>query len=209
MKMKRTVLRNAVGLATLLVAISFSATTGFAQVESPSRISIQGTGLFTRSLNDQIPSNEASKSGGFLVGYSYQFNKWIAAEGNYGYSRNSQNFVTLGGPSAVQTDLHEAIGSVVVYLPGGNRNIQPYALGGGGAVIFNPTDKFVVAGTDRQTRGAFVYGGGANFRISNNIAFRAEYRGLLYKVPDFGLDQLNLDKFTHLAQPSAGIVFRF
>ena len=104
--MKRTILRNAVGLATLLVAISFSATTGFAQVESPSRISIQGTGLFTRSLNDQIPSNEASKSGGFLVGYSYQFNKWIAAEGNYGYSRNTQNFVTLGGPTAVQADLH-------------------------------------------------------------------------------------------------------
>src|SRR5262245_21675207 len=209
--MKRSVLRNAVGLAALLVAISFTATTGFAQqVEQPSRISIQGTGLFTRNLNDQIPSNEASKSGGFLVGYSYQFNKWVAAEGNYGWSRNTQNFVTVGGPSAIQTDLHEAIGSVVVYLPnGGNKNVQPYVLGGGGAVIFNPTDKFVVAGTDQQTRGAFVYGGGANFRITNNIGFRAEYRGLLYKVPDFELDQLNLDKFTHLAQPSAGIVIRF
>jgi opacity protein-like surface antigen len=207
--MKRTILRNALGLATVVVAIAISSTTGFAQAEQPSRISIQGTGLFTRNLNDQIPSNEATKSGGFLVGYSYQFNKWFAAEGNYGYSRNTQNFITVGGPSSVQADFHEATGSFVAYLPGGNRNIQPYVLGGGGAVIFNPTDKFVVTGSDQQTRGAFVYGGGANFRITNNIGFRAEYRGLLYKVPDFGLDQLNLDKFTHLAQPSAGIVFRF
>src|SRR5262245_57847318 len=126
--MKRTIMRNAVGLAALLAAISLSATTGFAQVEQPSRISIQGTGLFTRSLNDQIPSNDASKSGGFLAGYSYQFNKWIAAEGNYGWSRNTQNFVTGSGPTAIQTDLHEAIGSLQVYLPGGNKNVQPYVL---------------------------------------------------------------------------------
>ena len=64
------------------------------------------------------------------------------------------------------------------------------ALAGAGALIFDPTDKFVVTGADRQTRGTFVYGGGANFDITKNFGVRAEYRGLLYKVPDFGLNNL-------------------
>jgi len=31
----------------------------------------------------------------------------------------------------------------------------------------------------------------------------------VYKAPDFTLNALNLDKVTHLAQPSVGIYFRF
>ena len=60
-----------------------------------------------------------------------------------------------------------------------------------------------------QARAAFVYGGGADFSLSKHIFMRAEYRGLVYNAPDFGLPALNTDKITHTAQPSAGIVFRF
>ena len=67
----------------------------------------------------------------------------------------------------------------------------------------------IVTGGERQTRGTFVYGGGANFDITSNFGLRAEYRGLVYKVPDFNVSALNLDKFTHLAQPSFGFYFRF
>jgi hypothetical protein len=38
---------------------------------------------------------------------------------------------------------------------------------------------------------------------------RAEYRGLVYKAPSFNLAGLNTDSWTQIAQPSAGIVFRF
>jgi hypothetical protein len=31
----------------------------------------------------------------------------------------------------------------------------------------------------------------------------------VYKAPDFNLTGLNTDSWTHIAQPSAGIVFRF
>jgi hypothetical protein len=90
--------KKALGLIVVVVASAASTTTVFAQVERPSQISIQGTALITKSSNDQIPSNEASKSGGLLVGYSYQFSRWFGAEANYGYTRNTQNFVTFGGP---------------------------------------------------------------------------------------------------------------
>jgi opacity protein-like surface antigen len=55
----------------------------------------------------------------------------------------------------------------------------------------------------------FSYGGGADFPIVKHILLRAEYRGLVYSTPDFGLTQLNTNTTTHTAQPSAGIVFRF
>ena len=196
-------------LAAVIVAVIASASTALAQEEQPSQITIQGTALVTRSSKDQIPSNEASKSGGFLVGYSYQFNRWLGAEGNYGYSRNTQNYLTLSEPSSLQADFHEVTAALVGHIPVHVRSVRPYVLGGGGALVFDPTDKFIVTGAERQTRGAFVYGGGANFDITNNFGIRAEYRGLVFKVPDFALDRLNLDKFTHLAQPSIGFFFRF
>jgi len=48
-----------------------------------------------------------------------------------------------------------------------------------------------------------------NFDVTKNIGVRTEYRGLVYKVPDFTIDSLKLDKITHLAQPSVGFYFRF
>jgi len=193
----------------LFAAVAASATSAFAQAEQPSQITIQGTGLFTTSLKDQNPSYDATKSGGFLAGYSYQFDRNFGVEGNYGWSRNTQNYNALNGSTSLQSDIHEATGSLVWHIRTGIPHFRPYALGGGGLLVFNPTDKFVVPGADQQTRGTFVYGGGANFDITSKFGFRAEYRGLAYKAPDFQLNGLNIDKFTHLAQPSVGFYARF
>jgi hypothetical protein len=38
---------------------------------------------------------------------------------------------------------------------------------------------------------------------------RAEYRGFVFKDPDFGVRSLDTDSWTHTAQPSAGLVYRF
>jgi opacity protein-like surface antigen len=208
-QMNRSIVSKALGFIAIIVAITASASTALAQVEQPSQISIQGTALVTKSSTDQIPSNDVTKSGGFLVGYSYQFSRWLGAEGNYGYSRNTNNFITTGGLSSLEADFHEFSGALVAHIPVSTRGIRPYLLGGGGALVFDPTEKFIVGGAERQTRGTFLYGGGANFDITSNFGLRAEYRGLVYKVPDFNVSTLNLDKFTHLAQPSFGFYFRF
>jgi opacity protein-like surface antigen len=203
------IFRKAFLVFAVSVAVATFATSAMAQVEQPSQISVQGTGLFTKSLKDQNPSYDATDSGGLLVGYSYQFSRWFGVEGNYGYSRNTQNYFTLGGAPSIQSDIHQTTAALVAHIPIGVRRIRPYALGGGGALVFDPTDKFVVPGADRQTRGTFLYGGGANFDLTNHFGFRAEYRGLVYKAPDFQLSTLNADKFTHLAQPSFGVYARF
>src|ERR1041384_606058 len=69
--------------------VTFGAASAFAQVEVPSQVSIQGTALITKSTKNTTPTNDVIKTGGFLLGYSYQFNSWAGVEGNYGYTRNT------------------------------------------------------------------------------------------------------------------------
>ena len=180
--------------------------------ESRSEVSLQGTGFFTKDSSGQGTTERSTNTGGFLVGYRYHFNRWLAAETVYGYSRNTQNYFVPAGFSRVQANVHQATGGFVFQLPTPARfRISPYVLAEGGALVFDPTGNAfgTVAGARRQATGVFAYGGGADFPIVKHVALRAEYRGLVYNSPDFGLARLNTDTITHTAQPSAGIVFRF
>jgi outer membrane immunogenic protein len=199
--MNKSILATAAGLVLF-------ATSAMAQVEQPSQITVQGTALINKDSNGDFATHRATESGGFLVGYSYQLTSWAGVEGNYGYTRNTQNYLTFSGDSSVRADMHEVTGSFVFHIPVHVAKIRPYALGGGGVLVFNPVDNFQ-NGIERQTRGTFVYGGGVNYDLTRNFGVRAEYRGLVYKAPDFKDSALNIDKFTHLAQPSVGFYFRF
>ena len=75
--------------------------------------------------------------------------------------------------------------------------------------------------SSQQTKPAFLYGGGFDYRIfsilpvirkstlSKHLALRLEYRGLVYKAPDFNVQNLFTGARGHLAEPSAGIVVKF
>ena len=63
--------------------------------------------------------------------------------------------------------------------------------------------------TGEQTRGTFVYGGGVDVPMSKHFLLRAQYRGFVYKTPDFEMASLKVGKYTHAAVPSAGLVFTF
>jgi opacity protein-like surface antigen len=196
-------------IAATVVGSFLFATAAMAQVEQPSQISFQGTALFTKDANGDSISRSATQSGGLLVGYSYQFNNWAGVEGNYGYTRNTQNYFGSFGQSSIKANTHEFTGSFVLHIPVHAANIRPYALAGAGALVFDPRNMDTASGIDRQTKGTFVYGGGFDFTVTRNFGVRAEYRGLVYKTPDFTLSSLNPDKVTHLAQPSIGFFVRF
>src|SRR6266851_7860939 len=184
-----------------LVTIAIFTAAALAQ-ESRSEISVQGTGFFTKDSNGQGIRQKATDTGGFLVGYRYNLNRWLAAETHYGFARNTQEYSSLG-TSGIQSDVHQFTGGLVFKLPHpGLFRVNPYLLAGGGALLFNPRDNSLVAGAETQARGAFVYGGGADFLLSRHFSLRTEYRGLVYKSPDFGLSSLNNDAVTHTAQPS-------
>jgi opacity protein-like surface antigen len=180
--------------------------------ESRSEISLQGTGFFTRDSSGQDTTQRSTNTGGFLVGYRYNLTRWLAAEAVYGYDRNTQHYFGAAGSSRIQANVHEATGGFVVRLPTPRRlRISPYLLAEGGALVFDPTGNSfgTVPGAQSQAAGVFAYGGGADFPLLKHVTLRAEYRGLVYNAPDFGLTALNTNSITHTAQPSAGIVFHF
>jgi opacity protein-like surface antigen len=180
--------------------------------ESRSEISLQGTGFFTKDSTGQGTTERSTNTGGFLVGYRYHFNRWLAAEGVYGYNRNTQQYFAPAGLSRIQANVHQATGGFVFNVPAPAKfRISPYVLAEGGALVFDPTGNAFgsVPGAQRQATGVFAYGGGADFPLFKHVALRAEYRGLVYNAPDYGLTTLKTNTITHTAQPSAGIVFRF
>jgi hypothetical protein len=111
MELKYSIKRTALVVGILaLVCISAVAQ------EDRSEISIQGTGFFTKDTSGNGVFERANETGGFLLGYCYNFNRWLAAEANYGYDGNTQ-FYFGGTPARVQADIHQITGSAVVKLP--------------------------------------------------------------------------------------------
>ena len=201
--MRKMILMAGVGLLLSISAVA---------QESRSEISLQGTGFFTKDTSGQGITEHATNTGGFLVGYRYSLTRWLAAEAVYGYDRNSQHYFGSSGLSRVQSNVHEATGGFVVRIPTSPRfRVKPYVLAEGGALVFDPTNNAfgTVAGAQRQATGVFAYGGGADFPLMRRVTLRAEYRGLVYSAPDFGLSSLNTNTITHTTQQSAGIVFHF
>lgn len=195
----------------LIVAVGLSALPAMAQDQNRQEVSVQGTGFFTKNSTGDGILQHSTNAGGFLVGYRYHFNDWLAAEASYGYVRNTQQNFTSLGTFGVQSDVHQATGALVVTVPHSPFGFHPYVLAGAGALVFDPTGNAggFVPGATEQARATFVYGGGADYNLTRHFAFRLEYRGFVYERPDFNLAMLHSGAITHTAQPSAGIVFRF
>jgi opacity protein-like surface antigen len=215
-------------LAGAVLATLLSTSSVWADEFSKHEASAQGTGFFTKDTTGNGRTQRSTETGGFLLGYRYHFNRWLAAEVNYGRVRNTERtFSTIPGvtippifgpgprvintTSAVQADIHEATAAAVVTLPFNPLRLHPYVLAGAGALTFVPTQNLgaFVPGAGNQAKATFVYGGGVDYSFTRHIALRLEYRGLVYGRPDFGLIALRSNTTTHTAQPSAGFVVRF
>ena len=171
--------------------------------EAKNELTIQGDGFFTKDSTGKGVENNPTYSGGFLAGYRYNLNRRFALEADYDYFRNSQDYPKSG--TEIKTNVSAITGAAVVKLPKVSV-LKPYLLAGGGGIIFDPHDAKSI---ETQARGSFVYGGGADLPVTKRVAFRVEYRGFVYRAPDFDRSDLKTDKFTHSAVPSAGLVFTF
>ena len=150
MNLKRNVItRAAVTIGTFLLLLSVNAV---AQ-DSRSEISVQGTGFFTKDSDNNGIHNQATQSGGFLVGYRYAIRRWLAAEANYGYTRNTQSYTTGLASARVQSNVHEITGAAVATVPYFGR-LRPFVLAGGGVLVFDPVNNagVTVIGASTQTR---------------------------------------------------------
>ena len=213
--MKRTAFVASIAIVTLAV--------GAAGQESRSEIALQGTGLFTKQsagkdVNGGGVTETADNTGGFLVSYRYRLSHWLSAEGSYGLAHDGFHYATGYGLYDGTGYVNQMTGNFVMNLASSAREkFSPYLLLGAGALIFSPPGAgFEVAGNSQrkvagtqQSKGAFVYGVGTDFALTKHFSLRTEYRGLIYHTPDFGVSTFSMGSFTHSAQPSAGLVFRF
>ena len=196
-------------LTALAIILVFFGISSWAQ-EVRNEVTVQGSGFFQKQTTNRGITNDPTNSGGVMVGYRFNLKNWLAVEGDYDYFRNHESFVSSSGTSSIPMNVHAATGVAIVKLPSfkmpAAKVVSPFVLAGGGAMFFDPRGGF---GYSEQTRGAFVYGGGVDVPLSKHFLVRAQYRGFVYKTPDFQMTSLKVDKYTHSAVPSVGLVFTF
>ena len=86
-------LKYSMKLAVVIVGVlALTSLSAMAQDIIRSEVSIEGTGFFTNDSSGNGVLDRATNTGGLLVGYRYNFNRWFAVEANYGYDRNTQMY---------------------------------------------------------------------------------------------------------------------
>ncbi len=137
-----------------------------------------------------------------------RFHPWLGYEINYGYTRFTERYSTL--PFGVQNNLHEVSGAYLVQGPTiPILGLQPFGAVGVGALIFLPT---TVGGQkyNQQSRVPLLYEFGVNYPIlTSHLGLRFQYRGLVYKTPDFNSAPLTTNARRQTSEPSVGAYFRF
>ena len=154
-----------------------------------------------------------TNSGAFLATVRFRFNRVHGLEGNIGHMNNSQLYSISPDTFRVQGGVTEYSGAYVINLFQRDR-LEPFLFAGAGALRFNPGNTYIdgnpsTISVTKQTSLAFLYGGGADYRFWRVLALRLQYRGLLYKEPDFGIPNFFTGVHGHMAAVSAGIVFKF
>jgi outer membrane immunogenic protein len=191
-------------LAAFTIATGLTSFTALAQEDYTrfkSEASVQVSGSFVTQTTQNGVQHGTTDSSGVLATYRYYFDRHNGVEVNYAWTSNTENYNAFGADN----NSHEVSAAYVFRMP--MKHWSPFVLAGAGALLFDPTN---VAGGNMQTRAAFVYGGGADFNLTNHLFVRAEYRGLVYDSPTYDLAGLNgFDRVTHRAEPSVGFGWRF
>jgi opacity protein-like surface antigen len=151
---------------------------------------------------------------GFLGQLRYRFSRYVSIEGSYGRIRNSQIYTV--GPNEYRIDgtVSEYSGSVLV-SPIETSKAEIFVLAGIGGLRFNPNQTSingfaVPVAAITQTKPAFIYGGGLDYKVfTQHVAVRLQYRGLYYRAPDFKFRGFFTGDSGHMAEPSVGLVFKF
>jgi opacity protein-like surface antigen len=124
---------------------------------------------------------------GYNVNFSYTRFTQTDSEGS-GYAPGQGTTTPPGGGSfsagALDTHMYELTLAYAVYGPRSKR-FRTFGQIGGGGLFFEPINANFA---HEETRPAMVFGMGGEYDVSRHFSFRAEYRGLFYKMPDFGID---------------------
>jgi outer membrane immunogenic protein len=200
--------------ALLALLLTIGSVAGRAQ-ESRQDFSISGSGIIEPYVNSSTNVSLDSKRGlGALFSYRFMLTPRGAVEANYGYSQNTNNFHATSYPNGIQINTRlQEVSAAYVY----NFNFHkfnPFVEAGGGALLWGNIRNLATKTLDAkgQTTIVGIYGAGIAYEISPSFDIRAEYRGIVSKVPDFGLSttpNLQTNRYFNIYNPTIGVAYHF
>jgi len=198
-------------LALAVVVLAFAA----ANAQERLDLSVSGSAVFSKSVSGTTSGITLSPhdSGAVFGTARYHFNHLNAVELNVGHTVNSQVFEQPPDEFKVRTTITEFSADYVL-TPFQGKKLAPFLFAGAGALRWYPENQYINGnsspfGAYRQTSLAFLYGGGADYRLWRRLWARAQYRGLIFRAPDFGVSDLFISAKSHMAEPSIGLVVKF
>jgi outer membrane immunogenic protein len=212
-KHSREMERNGMRTAGLAVAIFMAC--AMANAQDLLDLSVSGSAVFSKSVSSTTSglTLSAADSGAIFGTVRYHFNHLSAAELNIGHSANSQIFERAPDTFKIRTTVTEFSADYVL-TPLRGRRLEPFLFAGAGALRWYPQNQYIndnssFFGAYSQTSLAFLYGGGADYRLWRRIGLRMQYRGLIFRAPDFDVSDFFISAKGHMAEPSVGIVVKF
>lgn len=178
--------------------------------------SVSAAGVFNKTVtsNNGNISNSPTNSLAYIGSVRFHLTPKHAFEGTIGRTNNSQRFSVPPDTFRITTTVTEYT-LAYVFSPISTQRWHPFFLGGAGGLHFSPgnvtIDTFPSSiGTATQTSLAFLYGLGTDYHVWRLVSVRLQYRGLIFKEPDFKVPSLFFTGARgHMAEPSAGIVLKF
>jgi opacity protein-like surface antigen len=180
--------------------------------ESRQDISLSGTGLvepyIASSTDVYVNSNYAL---GALLSYRFMLTPSSAVEANYGMTYQNKITYHYNGPYHAQVLTRTQEMSAEYVRSFNFRKYNPFVEAGPGAVIFLPIRNMGTTNLDvkQQTQMAAFYGAGIAREISPSFDIRAEFRGIVTKVPTFGEALFNTNKWYNIYTPVIGVAYHF
>jgi opacity protein-like surface antigen len=200
-------------LSLLLATWILSATMVLAQEGGRFEASIAAAGVLPKESTGNGTILNPTNSAALVASFRYRFNAKHAVEVNYARTSDSQLYTLGANQFRIMSKISEYSGAYVLNIFQ-RRKLEPFVFAGGGALIFSPGNTYIdtyalPVAVVKQTELAFLYGVGADYRVARHIAVRLQYRGLIYKAPDFSDQNFQTSAKGNLAEPAIGIDFRF
>jgi outer membrane immunogenic protein len=179
--------------------------------ESRQDISISGTALIepfvASSTNVQVHSTTAY---GALLSYRFMLTPSSALEVNTGmtYQNKIHYFANPNNYNIPTRNVEISAAFVRSFV---FKNWNPFVEAGPAGLIFLPIVNSGLQTLDakQQTSVGGLYGAGFAYEISPSFDIRAEYRGIITKVPTFGNNQFKTNKWYNIYNPVIGVAYHF
>jgi outer membrane immunogenic protein len=185
--------------------------------ESRQDISLSGSALIEpyKASSTDIQVHSTTAYGG-LLSYRFMLTPTSALEMNYGLTY--ENKITFYGPQfpngiAILTRNQEISGAYVRSFV--FKNFNPFVEAGPSALIFLPILNSGTKTLDahQQTEIGAMYGAGIAYEVSPSFDVRVEYRGLVSKVPTFGVGtsgyNFTTNEWWNMSEPLVGVAYHF